>query len=383
MSGVVKALCVIWNKSYQGCSKKMNDKNEQLVRIIGDDGELLEDYQSVENKPKRGVSENRYSTIFRRVLLALVVGFSGCGIATSIIVVPRLVIHTPETRQPVYSSCNAHIYETGQQYIDEKLTLKHIIISGWNDKKSSNAFYLMDYSLKGYLPAPLGLYTNSPEDLDLSSDEYYVVKHNRARSNGKDIISISKFKTGNYDYLTTGINPSFSPDNKHVAFMDYRDDKWGVYIIHINGTDEHRIADAEDIRSNLKWSPDGKKFLFLGIVPGSNKNDNRTRIAVMNVDGTERKFISDYYRGDRPVWDADSSRILVTHNGYLSFLYLDGKQIDTTLKGHDFVSVPDGHIVYVDYQEQDGVIEEGIFIADNSGANPRFALSCERIRKFL
>jgi len=55
--------------------------------------------------------------------------------------------------------------------------------------------------------------------------------------------------------LTDGIDPSWSPDGKHIAFVRWRE-PWGLYVIHADGSGEQRLIEEKHLRAPA-WSPDG------------------------------------------------------------------------------------------------------------------------------
>ncbi len=82
-------------------------------------------------------------------------------------------------------------------------------------------------------------------------------------SNGGPIYVVNPDGSG-LRYLTTGIGPAISPDGKHVAFTRWsggqNGDLGNVWIINIDGSNEHNVFDyiAQPIAPT--WSPDGTKL---------------------------------------------------------------------------------------------------------------------------
>jgi len=69
---------------------------------------------------------------------------------------------------------------------------------------------------------------------------------------------------GNLWPLTGGMDPAISPDGRMVAFTRFGNDG-GLFVIHIDGSNEQRLhADNGQLRSP-KWSPDGQQLLFTRI----------------------------------------------------------------------------------------------------------------------
>ena len=67
--------------------------------------------------------------------------------------------------------------------------------------------------------------------------------------------------TGDLRLLTGGFDPSFSPDGTQVAFSRRGGDE-GLYLINVDGSNEHRIFSAREPIVSPKWSPDGQYIVF-------------------------------------------------------------------------------------------------------------------------
>ncbi len=61
--------------------------------------------------------------------------------------------------------------------------------------------------------------------------------------------------------LTNGFDPAISPDGKTVAFVRDGGDN-GIYLINIDGSNEHLIFSGRARLSSPKWSPDGQYISF-------------------------------------------------------------------------------------------------------------------------
>lgn len=61
--------------------------------------------------------------------------------------------------------------------------------------------------------------------------------------------------------ITTGLDPTWSPDGKRIAFARWGAVYPGLYIVNADGTNEQLIYGAPNIRSP-RWSPDGRFIAF-------------------------------------------------------------------------------------------------------------------------
>lgn len=74
-------------------------------------------------------------------------------------------------------------------------------------------------------------------------------------------ISVYDLETGELRLLTSGFDPAISPDGSRVTFT--RDDgEIGVFVINIDGSDEHKIFGDRELLRSPKWSPDGQWIVF-------------------------------------------------------------------------------------------------------------------------
>jgi hypothetical protein len=106
--------------------------------------------------------------------------------------------------------------------------------------------------------------------------------------------------------LAIGATPRWSPDGKRLLFMrdEANDPKHesGIFLIDRDGTGERRIGDGRW----PDWSPDGEEIAFsLGGHPGLGLREGAT-ICIAKADGTGLREIA---QGDCPSWSPDGKKI--------------------------------------------------------------------------
>ncbi|MEE9117755.1 MAG: S9 family peptidase, partial [Calditrichia bacterium] len=109
-------------------------------------------------------------------------------------------------------------------------------------------------------------------------------------------------------------SPQLSPDSKWVAFtasstnLEKNEPRTRIWKISVEGGEAIPMT-AEDSSSSLpKWSPDGKYFSFL-----SARNKGKTQVWVLNNLGGEAIKLTDIKQGVKDyAWSPDGKRILLT-----------------------------------------------------------------------
>jgi TolB protein len=94
--------------------------------------------------------------------------------------------------------------------------------------------------------------------------------------------------------------PSWSPDNKRLAYTVLEDGKFFIYA--------HDLFSGRDVRigpgSSPSWSPDGTGLLFVGV------RDNRLLLGLISSDGTnEVRLTKGPEQPSFPAWSPDGTRV--------------------------------------------------------------------------
>jgi len=65
------------------------------------------------------------------------------------------------------------------------------------------------------------------------------------------------------------VQPSWSPDDRRVAFASNRAGDWDVWITNVNGDPPVQVSSGPADDMHPSWSPDGTKLVFCSLPPGS------------------------------------------------------------------------------------------------------------------
>jgi len=103
--------------------------------------------------------------------------------------------------------------------------------------------------------------------------------------------------------------PVWSPDSTKIAYaklFDYTNNL-DIYVVNVDGSNEHKLTSDTAINMNPTWSPDGARIAFHKDL----RNGNGGYIYVMNADGTNQTPLTSgtAYYDQGPIWSPDSTKI--------------------------------------------------------------------------
>jgi WD40 repeat protein len=105
--------------------------------------------------------------------------------------------------------------------------------------------------------------------------------------------------------LTIGLNPSWSPDGKKLAFDDRAGGNPDIYSADADGSNRIRLSSTPGYDEHPSWSPDGTKIAFSYHDYSQNSPHG---IFVMDADGSNRRAVTNGPDYD-PAWSPDGSKI--------------------------------------------------------------------------
>ena len=123
-------------------------------------------------------------------------------------------------------------------------------------------------------------------------------------------ISIIDIHGKNYETLTYGDHPQFSPDGSKIMYLSGRGfNNLEIFSMDTNGDNQTRLTNNNDGDSEYspQFSPDGSKIVFVS-VRDSDVNGNG-KIYIMDSDGSNQTKLWDY-ESDHPQFSPDGSRIV-------------------------------------------------------------------------
>ena len=160
------------------------------------------------------------------------------------------------------------------------------------------------------------------------------------------------------------VNPAYSPDGQHIAFVSVRNKKANIYVMNKDGSHEVRLTSGTSDREPA-WSPDGTHIVYSSY---SSSAGSPTPLYIMKSDGSENIQLTKNESDYSPSWSPDGNYIVFTAVRYGDYVIEKiktdgtGETQLTDLDAADPSWSPDGkHIVFT-YQAN-------IFVMDPDGKN--------------
>ena len=103
-----------------------------------------------------------------------------------------------------------------------------------------------------------------------------------------------------------GLSPSWSPDDKQMAFASNRDGKFQIYAMSSDGSNVRRLTKNKAEDSSPAWAPNGGEIVFV-----SDREGEHPALFTMAADGSDPQRLLFSKRQDFcfPAWSLDGSTI--------------------------------------------------------------------------
>lgn len=95
--------------------------------------------------------------------------------------------------------------------------------------------------------------------------------------------------TGQTLLVADAVLPRWSPDGTSVAFCAFRNNRWDIYVVNADGSNERKLTEGPWHHDAPAWSPDGTRIVYRSSERGDNSDPRVLR--VMNADGTDKALI--------------------------------------------------------------------------------------------
>jgi Tol biopolymer transport system component len=104
--------------------------------------------------------------------------------------------------------------------------------------------------------------------------------------------------------------PAWSLDGQRIAFVSSRDGNEEIYVMEADGSGQTRLTNSPASDDHPVWSPDGRRIAFVSY------RDGNYEIYVMNADGSGQANLANNPANDlEPAWSPDGRRIAFTRRG--------------------------------------------------------------------
>jgi TolB protein len=178
---------------------------------------------------------------------------------------------------------------------------------------------------QGTTPTALPGYTNSPDWLPAGEIAFSVVKvpytvsaSGVPMSVGKSTLYLVHTDGTGLVQLVDGPGPwneasAWSPDGTHIIYATgaLGDASYNLWVMNADGSNPVQLTQYPPSGYYPAWSPDGAKIVFNAL------SDNNNKIALMNVDGSNQKLLTNAKYDVMPSW-APNGTIFYLRTGTIS-----------------------------------------------------------------
>ncbi len=346
-----------------------HDTESATEPIIGPDGELL-NAAEVDNpkKKKRNPVIRNVLRSFRLTFWLVFALFSAVGIA-AVIVIQR----GPGLSSLLKGQNSASNVDPGNfcNMAALGVTTNHqMFVALQRSGKSGSEIYRAN--LDGSNVKYVTTIDSMPDFITFSGDGAYVFY---SRWENADKIFVMDLDTLTERYLSNGLYPAISADNKLVLYSANRNKLWHLYRIDFDGSNESAIDIGDLIPDNVSWSQDTKRVVFTAT---SRIGATTTQVYVMDADGSNIQQLTGGQDLARwPGWSPDGKHLAFVASK-LTIMNADGtNQLLADVNASRLFWLDNDHILFSGYVQ--GQNKQGVFILDSATLQAQAAFSCNQI----